>query len=54
MMAFDPFLDELVVAASGVEPASLSEMLSRSDFISMHLPPRPRPSASSRSSTSAR
>src|SRR5881392_2468423 len=26
MMAYDPFLDELVIAASGVEPASLSEM----------------------------
>ena len=41
MMAFDPFLDELIIAASGVEPASLAEMLSRSDFISMHLPATP-------------
>ncbi len=41
MMAFDPFLDELVIAASGVEPASLAEMLGRADFISMHLPATP-------------
>ncbi len=41
LMAFDPFLDELRIAADGVEPASLSEVLSRSDFISMHLPATP-------------
>jgi D-3-phosphoglycerate dehydrogenase / 2-oxoglutarate reductase len=41
MLAFDPFLDELNVSALGVEPASLSEVLSRSDFISMHLPATP-------------
>jgi D-3-phosphoglycerate dehydrogenase / 2-oxoglutarate reductase len=41
MMAFDPFLDELNISALGVEPASLSEVLSRSDFISMHLPATP-------------
>jgi D-3-phosphoglycerate dehydrogenase len=41
LMAFDPFLDELTISASGVEPASLSEVLSRSDFISMHLPATP-------------
>ena len=38
MMAYDPFLDELNISALGVEPASLSEVLARSDFISMHLP----------------
>jgi D-3-phosphoglycerate dehydrogenase len=41
MMAFDPFLDELNISALGVEPASLSEVLARSDFISMHLPATP-------------
>ena len=41
MLAHDPFLDELNISALGVEPASLSEVLSRSDFISMHLPATP-------------
>lgn len=41
LKAFDPFLDELKIASSGVEPASLSEVLSTSDFISMHLPATP-------------
>jgi D-3-phosphoglycerate dehydrogenase len=41
LMAFDPFLDELAIAAHGVEPASLPEVLQRSDFISMHLPATP-------------
>ena len=41
LMAYDPFLDELAIAATGVQPASLSEVLSSSDFISMHLPATP-------------
>jgi D-3-phosphoglycerate dehydrogenase len=41
LLAFDPFIDELDLSARGVEPASLSEVLSRSDFISMHLPATP-------------
>lgn len=41
MLAFDPFLDELDISARGVQPATLSEVLSRSDFISMHLPATP-------------
>ena len=41
LLAFDPFLDELAIAASGVEPASLPELLAKSDFISMHLPATP-------------
>ena len=41
MIAFDPFLDELSIAAAGVEPASLAEVLSESDFVSMHLPATP-------------
>jgi D-3-phosphoglycerate dehydrogenase len=41
LLAFDPFLDELAIAECGVEPASLPELLSRSDFVSMHLPATP-------------
>ena len=41
LMAFDPFLDELAISAHGVQPASLSEVLSQADFISMHLPATP-------------
>ena len=41
LLAFDPFIDELDISARAVEPASLSEVLSRSDFISMHLPATP-------------
>jgi D-3-phosphoglycerate dehydrogenase len=41
LLAFDPFLDELSIAAAGAEPASLQEVLSRSDFVSMHLPATP-------------
>jgi len=41
LMAYDPFLDELTIAGEGVQPASLSEVLSQSDFISMHLPATP-------------
>jgi D-3-phosphoglycerate dehydrogenase len=41
MLAFDPFIDELDISARGAEPASLSEVLARSDFISMHLPATP-------------
>ena len=41
LMAFDPFLDELAISAHGVQPASLQEVLSQSDFISMHLPATP-------------
>ena len=40
-MAHDPFLDELVISEHGVEPVGLSDLLSRSDFISMHLPATP-------------
>jgi D-3-phosphoglycerate dehydrogenase / 2-oxoglutarate reductase len=41
LMAYDPFLDELAIAAAGVQPASLSEVLSNADFVSMHLPATP-------------
>ena len=39
MLAFDPFIHELDILEYGVEPvAQLSELLSRSDFVSAHLP----------------
>lgn len=41
MLAYDPFIEELVMSPYGVEPASLSEMLQRSDFVSMHAPSTP-------------
>jgi D-3-phosphoglycerate dehydrogenase / 2-oxoglutarate reductase len=40
-MAYDPFLDELTIAGTGVEPTSLIELLRTSDFISVHLPATP-------------
>jgi D-3-phosphoglycerate dehydrogenase len=41
LLAYDPFLDELAISSHGVEPASLPDLLARSDFISMHLPATP-------------
>jgi D-3-phosphoglycerate dehydrogenase / 2-oxoglutarate reductase len=41
VVAFDPFIDELVVSSLGVEPVSLNELLERSDFVSMHMPGTP-------------
>jgi D-3-phosphoglycerate dehydrogenase / 2-oxoglutarate reductase len=41
VIAHDPFLDELAISEHGVEPASLAELLAKSDFISMHLPATP-------------
>ena len=41
LLAYDPFLDELKIAASGVVPTGLSDLLKQSDFISMHLPATP-------------
>lgn len=41
VMAYDPFIEELVMVESGVVPATLEEVLSQSDFISMHAPARP-------------
>lgn len=38
MLAYDPFVQELVMSDYGVEPATLSEVLSQSDFVSMHAP----------------
>ncbi len=41
MIAYDPFIEELVMPQYDVQPASLSEVLQQSDFISMHAPATP-------------
>ena len=41
MMAYDPFIQETLISEHGVIPATLSEVLSQSDFVSMHAPARP-------------
>jgi D-3-phosphoglycerate dehydrogenase len=41
MLAYDPFVEEQIMPEYGVIPATLNEVLERSDFISMHAPARP-------------
>jgi D-3-phosphoglycerate dehydrogenase len=41
MLAYDPFVEEMTISEHGVQPATLSEVLSQSDFVSMHAPARP-------------
>jgi D-3-phosphoglycerate dehydrogenase len=41
MIAYDPFIEELVMPQYGVLPATLSEVLAQSDFVSMHAPATP-------------
>jgi D-3-phosphoglycerate dehydrogenase len=41
MIAYDPFVEELVMSQYGVEPGSLSEVLQTSDIITNHLPSTP-------------
>jgi len=41
MMAYDPFISETLISECGVLPSTLSEVLSQSDFVSMHAPARP-------------
>ena len=41
VIAYDPFIEELVMVEHGVLPSTLSEVLSQSDFVSMHAPARP-------------
>ena len=38
MIAFDPYIEELMMTSYGVEPVSLDELLGRSDIVSMHAP----------------
>jgi D-3-phosphoglycerate dehydrogenase / 2-oxoglutarate reductase len=41
MLAYDPYIEELVMSQYGVEPVSLTELLQRSDIVSMHAPATP-------------
>src|SRR6266704_3109404 len=41
MMAYDPFIQDTLLYDHGVIPATLNEVLSQSDFVSMHAPARP-------------
>ena len=36
ILAYDPYVEELVVSQYGVEPVNLTELLQRSDIVSMH------------------
>ena len=40
MMAYDPFIQETLMYDHGVIPSTLNEVLSQSDFVSMHAPAR--------------
>jgi D-3-phosphoglycerate dehydrogenase len=41
MIAYDPYIEELLMSSYDVEPASLQEVLQRSDIITMHAPATP-------------
>lgn len=41
VIAYDPYIEEIVMAEHGVLPATLQEVLTKSDFISMHAPATP-------------
>jgi D-3-phosphoglycerate dehydrogenase len=41
LMAYDPFIEEMLISDQGVMPATLNEVLEQSDFVSMHAPARP-------------
>lgn len=41
VLAHDPYVEELVMSQHGVEPVSLTELLQRSDIVSMHAPATP-------------
>ena len=38
VIAYDPYIEEIVMIERGVEPVSLPELLARADIISMHTP----------------
>jgi D-3-phosphoglycerate dehydrogenase len=38
VIAYDPYIEEIVMVERGVEPVSLAELLARADLISMHTP----------------
>src|SRR6058998_3561619 len=41
LIAYDPFVEELMMSRYGVEPVSLPELLVQADIISMHAPSTP-------------
>jgi D-3-phosphoglycerate dehydrogenase len=41
LLAYDPYVEELVITQYGVEPVGLTELLQRSDIVSMHAPATP-------------
>ena len=41
LMAYDPYIEEMMMLEHGVLPATLAEVLQQSDFISMHAPATP-------------
>ena len=40
VVAYDPYVEELIMSEYGVEPVNLDELLQRSDIVSMHAPGR--------------
>ena len=38
LIAYDPYVEELVLTQHGVEPVGLTELLNRADIVSMHAP----------------
>ena len=38
MLAYDPYIEELTITHYGVEPVGLTELLQRSDIVTMHAP----------------
>ena len=41
VLAHDPYVEEVVMTQAGVEPVGLTELLQRSDIVSMHAPATP-------------
>ncbi len=41
LIAYDPYIEETIMHEQGVLPATLSEVLQQSDFVSMHAPATP-------------
>ena len=41
MIAYDPYIEELAMSQYGVEPVGLTDLLQRSDIVSMHVPGTP-------------
>ena len=41
MLAYDPYIEELMITQHGAEPVGLTELLQRSDIVSMHAPGTP-------------